>query len=331
MEKIYKIEICRTQKRTHFSFELVLTLENRNFAYFLTLYFLPSPERLNYDSPSQLARSLAVSELTLITHSIGHVIVALEKKCGDECLERNLAAVTTQGNSEERKLLLKDQIAFGILFQTLAGRKETQLEIEQELRVRSRSGKMKFLKMEVSADAYERMNRYSREYHERGFEKFFGMTNRPRYGEGAGCSAYALSYLEVAGLILPQFTKAWTRTLLVPQTLVGGALTQKKVSFFKLLFAGSKFRWALPHEPHFTVTFWDPDLMFDWVHNMISEKNTAAHFEFCKQQAAQGVSVDCREMEVPTGSLWRFEPLRPQSPAPYETDDYESNFVRKSG
>lgn len=273
----------------------------------MTLYFLPSPEKLNYTSPAHLARSLVLSELTLVTHSIGHVIVRIEKKQGNKILDEVVTAVTTQDNHEERRLLLKEQIGFGILLQSLLGRRETANEIKKELKSRLQSGKIKFLELKINEDAFNRMKGYFLEYHKYEFEKKFGLTNRPRYGEGAGCSAYALSFLDIAGLILPDFTENWKRTLRIPKTLVGGWLTQSKVSFFKILFSFGNNDWAQPIDPHFLVSFWDPDLMFSWIHNLNKGANLNYSFENCQMEKAQGISIDCRSVSVPTESFWLFE------------------------
>ena len=42
---------------------------------------------------------------------------------------------------------------------------------------------------------------YFHEYRDRGYAQNYGLPLRPRYGEGAGCSAFAVSFLDVAGLL----------------------------------------------------------------------------------------------------------------------------------
>src|SRR5262249_44430205 len=121
--------------------------------------------------------------------------------------------MTSSTSSEERKLLLSQGYGLGILFHDFQGMLEQSDEIEANLPTYLKKGGLDFLEYEINRDACLRLVEYKTEYEERGYGAHYGLPNRPRYGEGAGCTAYAVSFLELAGLETPEMRASWSRTI----------------------------------------------------------------------------------------------------------------------
>ena len=207
---------------------------SQTFADQLTLYFYPAPWHTHWSNPRSLTVSVFentfLPESFPLRHSIGHASVRL--KCGDREI---LTGMTNSDDSEEQNAILKNQEGLGVLFQTFGGRLQEPLEIQTDLDARIPERKVASLSIQISASGCARLTDYYTEYRDRGYSRSYGLTLRPRYEEGGGCSAFAVSFLDVAGLLSPEFTRAWTRTLQVPLNLI--RYDDHKVSIWSLLFS----------------------------------------------------------------------------------------------
>src|SRR5262249_21617026 len=125
-------------------------------------------------------------------------------------------------------------------------------------------GHVAWIRFRVSDAACGRMRQYYDEYRARGLDRFYGLHLRPLYGEGAGCSAFGTSFLEVAGILDPELSASWSHVRDVPESLIGDG-GKPKVGLLPLLFSSRAGRWAKPGEPARRIGFWDPDRMFAWI------------------------------------------------------------------
>jgi len=276
----------------------------------LKLYFFPSPKGIDWTSPSKLAWSTIKNELSSSPyrskHSIGHVNI--EIRCPVEGQSESrilLTGMTSDGESLERDALLKEKIGLGVIFRNYPGKLETPEYILSQLPERFVGGGISSLDIRVSDSTCHRLLQFHDEYRDLGYGAHYGLPNRPRYGEGAGCTAYGTAYLEVAGLLTPEMKEKWAKTIRVPIDMIGGGeadTPKRKVSVIRLLFSFWR-KWATPEQPHRELFFWDPDSMHSWIHEVFHSSRT--DFGRISMDRSLGLTWDARAVPTPTDPLWR--------------------------
>ncbi len=272
--------------------------------YSLTLYFYPSPYGIDWSSPKSLTKTAILNQFNRIGRSIGHVHIELKSP-----EHHIITGMTQKSKTEERKLLFIDQIGYGILLHSFQGAIEETHNIIPEIERRKKIGKFSFLKFEITKHHFERAYLYLEEYKKYEFFNQYGLANRPRFGEGAGCTAFAASFLEVTGLMLDEFKSHWTNTVKIPHHLAGGKFHKenKKVPLWKLLFHDEYSSWAEDHEPHHFIYFWDPDRMHQWcVHTWNHEsKHNSGKYKLIQEGKAKGLILNASHHSIPDEPLWK--------------------------
>ena len=269
--------------------------------YFLTLYFYPSPHGVDWRSPLHLTRSVVRNALSFKPRTIGHVSILLEGKG-----ERYFTGMAAINNNDNRRLILIEQMGLGVLFHQVPGYAEGKDKLDPELVKRLVSGKFSFLKIRISEASFLRTKQYLHEYAEKKVAKWYGLPLRPRHEEGAGCSAFAASVLEVAGVMEEEFKKNWTGQVRVPSALMG-ELNGRKVPIWKLLIPSKlNRRWATKEEPGRDIFFWDPDLMHAWAKKTWSalQKETRDRYQTVREQNTIGIVVDSSKIVPTDESFW---------------------------
>lgn len=223
--------------------------------------------------------------------------------------EKTILTGMTQADVREgQREVLSSAYGFGILFHNFRGKLETEADLAPELEARSwKKGKLSYLRIQLNENTHSRLEHYAREFGELGYDAFYGMNNRPRFGEGSGCSAFAVSFLEIAGLFTKNLESFWLRNFLVPDALIGGPGIGKgrRVFFPGLIRAG---KWANVAETHEVGSLFDPDLMHQWVEKMRLESrgNPDSLYRTEEWNAAQGVSFDATTIPTPDEPLFHF-------------------------
>lgn len=272
----------------------------------MTLYFYPSPG-LNWESPASLSLYTVRNELLRKPRAIGHVSIEIScPKTPQGQAVQILTGMSQQTKLESMKLMLLKGYGFGIMFHDFKGALEDPRKLRPELESRFKSGNLSFLNFKINQQTCERLAQYIQEYDQRDYDLHYGLPNRPRYGEGSGCSAFGASFLDVAGLLDAEYRDQWTRVLRVPLSYIGGPLTDQYVSIFSTFFAS---KWANENEPHRSIYFWDPDLMHAWVKKIWDQqiKNPNGVYHTLKKGNAIGLSTDRRHVSTPKDSIWKNE------------------------
>lgn len=273
----------------------------------LTLYFYPSPNGLDWSSPTAITWSVLANQFSKFNRKIGHVHVEL--RSNDTHLITGMAQAT---KIEEKKLLFWENIGLGILFHFFKGELEDHHDSHIEIQERAKVGNLSFLKILLSRESFERAHQYLSDYKNNGQGRFYGLANNPLNAEGGGCTAFAMSFLQVTGLMHDEFKKHWSRYIRVPEKLLGGKyhhreffghnspktavnsdeVKYRRVRFLKLLFEPST--WAHPHEPHRDIFFWDAELMHAWVMGIHDGQITSSLTELKLEQLhnAKGIILD---------------------------------------
>lgn len=236
----------------------------------VTLYIIPSPLGLNWDSPKTLVLSAVRNYLTHARLPFGHVNLHL--KCsvswGDPIDFEDVTGSLGTADDPSKSLLFNQGYGLGILFATMPGRLEPQAEALREVRARIQNGNVRFLQFKTDGQACRKMADHLNNFRAQGYDRLYGLANRPLMGEGGVCTTFAESFLEVAGIYTPQIRSAWERIYLVPERLIGGPLTGNFVPARILLLPLRPFwrhRWASSNEPHFSIRILDPESMIYFI------------------------------------------------------------------
>lgn len=264
----------------------------------LTIYFIPSPLGMNWSSPAKIASSALFNRLSFKSHFMGHVFVELQ--CGDK---KELTGMVGKNFDYLTQLLVHNR-GLGVLYHSFDGHLEDKADVEEELKDFTASGsRINFVQYILNDGQCARAQTYLTEYREKNVGRYYGLANRPLHGEGAGCSAFGASFVEVVGFMDADIKDAWTQTINIPLAFAGPPLTEKGVNLFKLMFDGVS--WAKENEPHQKLTFWSPDRMFDWVNLKISKNEVEKFYTIKEIGSSKGIVINKSFLPAPTGPIWQ--------------------------
>jgi hypothetical protein len=296
------------------------------FANQFTLFAIPAPKLtgLSWKSPGALARRTLINEGLGFSRAIGHVAVRLD--CA--AIPGKAAAHVQTGQSNVgdafRTMVLKEKVGLGVLFRTVEGVLETEAELDETFASRYESGRMSFIRTAISGETCHALLDYVKEYDKRDVEKNYGFV-RPSYQEGAGCSAFGMSFMKLAGLMEPRMQEEWRFDVKVPMSLIGGSTNPgNSVSVPRLLLLGRP--WAREGEAHLRLTGWDPSRMFKSIRLQVKDElakgNTAA---VEKRGKVLGLVLDRRNAKASSalmsGAYFSGTPSS-SDPARFLTADY---------
>ncbi len=282
------------------------------------MYAFPPAVPLDWSTPLRLAYGAGIKGRLVFEHgknkhTIGHCFMELKGADG----ERELTGSTTAADApSDADFITKHGYGLGVLFAPMKGALDSSEKLDGELLDRYQTGKVTFVRFVINQEAYDRMKQYIDEYREKGYDSIYNGTNEPRKGKGAGCSAFAMSFLDVCGYIDPYFEKNWIRRVKMPKHLVGGPITGNKVSLARLL---TKARWAKDGEEFIPLEMWDPQLMYEWVQKVVRIANKlyakegnydkltilGKKIRFIKRGKAIGLHVDIRDLAPALDPIWQ--------------------------
>lgn len=281
----------------------------------LTLYAIPAPKpaELSWETPGKLVRNVLFNtvgaELGFFTRTLGHMGVHVQ--CG---AANGLPALEWKGSmtnavaSEFRESVLKQGFALGVLFHNFTGRYERPDELQGSVDERYRNGRIAFVRFGIRAETCRRLLSYAEEFDRLKVNRYYGLAARARYKEGAGCSDFSVSVVEIAGLMEKAFRRSWTFDVRVPLELIGGPTTGKKVSIVKAALAR---RWALASEPHRRIAGWDPTLAYRWIRDAAGSVARGGKVPLVgairveRRGEALGLVLDRRTVPTPTEPFWK--------------------------
>lgn len=273
----------------------------------LTLYFIPSPFGLNWESPTTLARDIvknfaAKGRFGNTKRFMGHVNVEL--KYNDEGRDVHILTGMTASKLNATSLLLKDKVGLGIIFHSFPGRLESKDELVSELDSYADRGNkmMNFCQYIISNETAKRVEDYINEYRAKDIGRYYGLFNSPLHGEGAGCSAFGASFLDVMGALTEDHKKNWANRVVVPHKLIGAPLIKNKVNFFKILFNNHNWQAQKSEDSH-EIFFWDPDLMYQDTQNKLENLPEGAKEVTIRNMS--GLQYDLTQVETPKTLIFK--------------------------
>ncbi|HNX74702.1 MAG TPA: hypothetical protein PLM07_08960 [Candidatus Rifleibacterium sp.] len=297
---------------------LVLTglmLAGSAIAQELTLFTMPAPRKIDWSSPRSLLTSAVTNNLTFKhrshKHAIGHVFIQLSHTGRKEMI---LTGSVPSPEDDSSNKVLKQGYGLGILFSDMAGRLEKTEDLQAEIVDRFESGRIAYIRFKLSEANYDRLRKFLDIYRKRGYGNNYNGLNLPREGLGAGCSAFGMAFVEVAGLLHPVWKEKWPISVRIPKTLIGGPLTGNKVSPWKVVKAG---RWAKESEPHRVLSLYEPYNIYEWILAEWQKENQqkSGRVKLLKRKNAYGLEYDCTKIAPPE------EPMFQGAAAEVEDDD----------
>jgi hypothetical protein len=271
--------------------------------YKLSLLFYPAPTKIDWSSPGAMVRSVARNMLTGDRYPISHTNILLNCK--------GRPAILT-GMSRHKTLSQYWSVLFGgkgldLLTETYPGYLIRQQDVTSDIKDLIASGRVHALSYKISPATCSRVEKYLNEYKKRNYDKTYsGFVSNPYRGEGAGCAAFSVSTLKVAGLFKNEFLKHWARHITIPTRLMQTPLHSAATHLWGYLF-GSNEAWATGNEAALPITVFDPQLMYDWIGDI--SKNPKAwdpQARLISQGPSLEVEVDRRQSPTPTDDYWNY-------------------------
>lgn len=250
----------------------------------LTLHLYPSTRRIDWDSPTTLARSTLRSTAAGLgreaTMDLGHVAVSVQ--CGEEA---RWGGMSRRDKGESVKLVLRKGAGLGTLLHNFQGKMDTREAIEGWDAVHAERGTLRIVDFTITPEQCSDLVVHMDDYLAAGQQHNYGLVNSPFNSDGAGCSAFAASFVEVAGILDEPRRAAWSTTIAIPQDLIGRHHRTiyatadapmatpdpeaPRVGFLSM--AVRRQSWADPDDASATpLFFFSPDFMYDWADAMLS-------------------------------------------------------------
>jgi hypothetical protein len=229
--------------------------------------------------------------------AMGHVFVELKDGKHDE-----IASEIARNKKDMYYPVFFRGYGMGILFANIPGKLEAVNHIRQEMDERSLKGKIAYIKFKLSQATFNRLLEYLDEYKKNGYQRIYNGENLPREGKGAGCSAFAYSFIELGNLLPKEETDKWLIDKPVAETLLGGPCNKgKRVSCFKIL---KKHSWTeATKQQYMIMERYDPYLIYKWIQSKWRPHGDTTYGAE-QTELAKGIILDCSQIPTPDGSIW---------------------------
>jgi hypothetical protein len=277
----------------------------------LTIYVIPSKVKYDWSSPYSLYKSYFKNYKRNLfkkeRYIMGHAFVELRTPLN--AAGRIFTGMRSASRKEQKDLVLKEHYGLSILGADMEGKLETPAELNHTVEKFSRKGQLAFMSFFISDSAAERMLAFFRSYKagidsngSRGAR--YGGAFYPRYqGEGSGCSAFAVSFLDLAGLLKDEFDE-WMVKIDIPMDLIGGPYNNYHDVRFKDI---KKYKsWTENYDTTGAIyepfEIFDPSLMYEWIQEEWEEQEDPGHglsLTPLQLNSSRGILIDCRAQPLP--------------------------------
>lgn len=282
---------------------LLLTGPNPVRAQQLTLYTIPSPLPLNWKSPHTLFISY-MENLMIHTgyphhrHPLGHVIVELR-----DTAHYALVGAVARSKAELFNTVTKEHYGLGALFTVFNGKLETSEDNFHQLIDRYPKGDVAYIKFLLNEETFRRLWQYLQEYNARGYDKMYNGHNRPREGKGAGCSALAISFVELGALLDTATLAQWQVSVNIQDKLIGGPEGgNKSISMLRMAFTQ---HWAdTAKQAYKRLSYYEPRYIYNWINTAWKYPDTDLSYGIRQRGKAKGIIIDCRHHPTPNSDIW---------------------------
>lgn len=267
----------------------------------LVVYTMPSPVPYNWRSPHTLFVSYMENLMKHTPypghqHPMGHMIVELR-----DSSHYALVGAAPRHRAEFSKAVLMERYGLGTLLTSYTGLLETPEDNMHQLLDRYKNGDIAYVRFLISEETFSRLWQYLNEYRERGYDSIYNGNNRPREGTGAGCSAFAVGFIEVGGLLDSNILDQWQIRLDIQDKLIGGR--EREVSIMRMAFTQ---RWAKKtRQPYQSIVYYEPNFVFNWITTKYLNRDNSFPYTIEKRGKSPGIVIDCRDRPTPTVEIWQ--------------------------
>jgi hypothetical protein len=274
----------------------------------LTIYVIPSKVKYDWTTPHTLYKSYIKNSLrnmfSKTNYLLGHAFIDLQP---DVPGERIMTGMRSVSRKEKKDLVLKQHYGLAILGCGLQGRLETKEELEIKLGKFSKKGRLAFMEFIISDLATARLTDFFNSY-KAGLDSLpskivYGGAFWPRYyGEGAGCSAFAISFLDLAGILKDEFDE-WLVKVDIPMSLIGGpynGFNEVRLGDIRKEKSWANTSASIP-QAYEHLEMYDPTLMYEWIHLIINNNERQEELMGIPVELnkAKGIRIDSRNQHLP--------------------------------
>ncbi len=255
----------------------------------LSIHVFSSPFGVNWESPQTLLYSNLVNFASPFNRKMGHVAAEIQCVNSDkQTTYYNFTGMIDQGKDIYDKMFVRE-LGFGVMFADFPGALETRANLQKELEAKRKTGRVHTVTYQITEANCKNLENYLKEYKREGVDQIYGGLNyEVRQKRRAGCVHFAYSLVDIANLEDDPFMKYWERDILIPKSLIGGDVTQQKVSVLDMLSSHDFQKWAKENEPHHKITFWDIDAIFDRLEGIVEGSN----FTVLKREKSKEFIID---------------------------------------
>jgi hypothetical protein len=291
----------------------------------LTILAYTAPTPLDWSTPGSLTRTTIDNSLfgligrwrdlgrgdreyeyVAYPHAISHLNVELI--CNGET--KILTGMTSlRPDGEYLKGLALKGKSLETMVEDVPGGLISTKKVKEWLPIMTERGYVRRVKWQLHPKACARLEEYFADYQKLGLEKLYGgLNSRPLEAKGgAGCAAFAVSFLQVAGLYdASLYDDVWKRNLRLHEKYITRVDKLAERGIWSFLLYGYDGAWAKENEPHLKVSLWDPQRMYDWIGDVhqgrIEFDSTYTPFKTGKKSL--GLEIDARDVAPPQGPIW---------------------------
>ena len=271
----------------------------------LTVFVIPSRSDYDWGSPNTLRSSLISNYIKNILskecYLLGHAFIGLETPLTEE---RILSGMRAASREQQQEMLLKEHYGLSILGADLEGELEDPVRLGEKVEQYARKGALAFITLLISEEAAERMVEFFRAFSS-GEDSLasprfhYGGAFWPRYyGEGAGCSAFAMAFLDLGGLLREEYEK-WRVEVDIPRDLMGGPYNDWLE--VKLGDVRKARQWAESAEAGEPFMIYEPTFIYQWIQDhWLAAEISGMPSKPVKIHDARGILLDARQVPAPT-------------------------------
>lgn len=251
--------------------------------YQLTLLLYRPFQKIDWNSPGSVVRSLVKNKIVKRDRFfMSHVDIQLIKN--NEVIIQ--AGMRRKENFDFYKKLLLGHYGMELMTEVYPGELVSTKRVQQNIVLAEKQSRLKKIHFQLNEKTFQRLEKYFEEYKNLNYDRYYsGFLSNPFKGEGAGCAAFAISFLKVAGILEEKYISEWSHQIHVSKNLYSKDAPESYINIWGYLF-GKNAEWLqTPSEQSYSMTVFDPQLIYDWV-----EKRSPTNeliFNYVQQAAPQ--------------------------------------------
>jgi hypothetical protein len=269
----------------------------------MTLYFTNPPKPLNWKTPRSLSLTTARNSLGKDYAPIGHVNVRLKCEAANaHGISHILTGMSREDRKESQRLVKKYRLGLATFFYDFKGTLDKAEVAQKEIDDSAKDKRLNGLKIQISEDVCQKLLVFVDEWIKNGSYEHYGASHNTSIGEGAGCAAFAVEFMKLAGL--EKHTDEWFRVVIVPHKLIG--TKSHKVSLVKMGL--TKQPWGKSSEDGPTLKQFDPELMNDWVEKLVKAYQETSEYKISQDNGVDFIELDASKVKPVSDALPLLSP-----------------------